>query len=101
MAEKKVDPEAIRALAKEFKKEDGPIVLLRGAKRALDEAELGALAMGLVGIHARNQHEEARKTHVQNLAKGIEGFTSLGNKLETVANNWKKSDKPWVVKDRT
>lgn len=99
MGDKKVHPDAIKKLADAFTKEDGPIVLLRGAKRALDEAELGTLDMGLVGIGARNQHEEARKTHVENLTKGIEGFEALGNKLKTVARNWENSDKPWVVRE--
>ncbi|MGH9198605.1 MAG: hypothetical protein ACRD1T_23090, partial [Acidimicrobiia bacterium] len=72
--------------------ETGPAVLLKGAKKAIEDAELGSMAMGVIGIRAVNAHNEAMETHVKNLQKGVEGMDSLKEKLNTLGNNWKASD---------
>lgn len=98
MAEKKVDIDAIRGVAKKFEAANGPAAYLRNAAQKLEDAKLSHGALTLIGDSTVDAHNEAAEQHRDNLATGADHMSRVAQALYAVAANWEKSDQPWVVK---
>jgi uncharacterized protein YukE len=98
MADKRVDPDAIRELAKKISADDGPAAFLRNAAKKLDSVKLSGGALTFMGSSTVQAHNDAAEKHRHNVATGVEHLQKVAEALRTVAANWEKSDQPWVVK---
>jgi hypothetical protein len=93
-----VNVAALRAAAKALVEEGGPITFLQNAQAKLADAPIGTMALTVLGIGTAQAHDEAAHVHADNLKGGITHLQEAADKLRTSADNWAKSDQPWVVK---
>ena len=98
MADKKVNVPALRDAAKKLAAPDGPIAYLANAAKKLEEAKLSSTAFTLIGMATVRAHNEAAQKHHDNVQGGADLMRRASEQLTQVADNWAKSDQPWVIK---
>jgi hypothetical protein len=98
VADKKVNVPALRDAAKKLAAPDGPIAYLENAAKKLQDAKLSSMAFTILGMATVRAHNEAAQKHHDNVQGGTELMRKASEQLTKVADNWAKSDQPWVVK---
>jgi hypothetical protein len=100
MADRVVEPAALRKAAAELIEARGAITFLENAKAVLDEiAGLSGVALTVLGSSTVDSHNAVARVHRDNIAGGIEHLRKVSENLKLTADNWEKSDQPWVVRD--
>ncbi len=98
MADVHVNVAGIRAAAKALAGEGGPITFLENAQATLEKARLQPWTLTVFGNSTVSAHNDALDVHENNLKGGIQRLRDAAAQLNKTADNWAKSDEPWVVK---
>jgi len=93
-----VDVEAIRKAATMMGADDGPIAFLRNVQTLLEDVPLDSMSLTLLGVGVVGRHNASVDGHLANIKGGIEHLKTASEKLGQAADNWERSDQPWVVK---
>lgn len=97
MGEKVVKPDILDTHAKRIT--DNLVPYIEDAYSGLEPAKLGEEAMGMWGKGDVESHNSMYEHHRDNLKKGKGILEGLSQALKTTADNWRESDKPWVVEE--
>jgi len=98
VADVHVDVAGIRAAAGALAAEGGPITFLENAQAVLEKARLSGSTLTMFGGSTVDANNAALDVHENNVKGGIQRLREAAAQLGRTAENWAKSDEPWVVK---